>query len=347
VILRPNGCNPGLPERYATPMTHMNSLLSTYTWRPIEQSDLIAIRDMTAAAVEVDKTEAPATEESLNQIFQILGEKLAANTLAGVSPGGSLAAIAFILTRPGEEEFLAMIDGQVHVDHRGKGLGSYILEWLESRAREEYARSSQQVPLVIRTSCADHLQDRINLFTANGFEASRYSYKMQRDLRLSIPDMPLPDSLRLKGWTEQLDRPMMAAFNEAFRGQWGLPEMDEQLWQQFFTGVPQFRGDLTYLVMDGEAIVGFCLNWVDQAMSQQTGVQEGFIEAVGVVPGWRGKGIASSLLVHTMREFVAAGMERAALDVDTQNPTGALSLYEKLGFEAIKRTITFTKVVKE
>ncbi len=33
------------------------------------------------------------------------------------------------------------------------------------------------------------------------------------------------------------------------------------------------------------------------------------------------------------------------MDVDTQNPTGALRLYENLGFEAAKRTITFMKVV--
>ena len=120
-------------------MRQTNSNLSTYTWRPIQQSDIIAIREMTAAAVQVDKSEGPATEESLNQIFQILGEQVETNTLSGIAPDGNPAAIAFILTRPGEAEYLAMIDGHVHVDHRRKGLSSYILEWLESRAREEYA----------------------------------------------------------------------------------------------------------------------------------------------------------------------------------------------------------------
>jgi ribosomal protein S18 acetylase RimI-like enzyme len=326
--------------------TQTKTVHSTYTWRAIQQSDIIAIREMTAAAVEVDKSEGSATEESLNQIFQILGERVETNTKACIAPDGNLAAIAFFLTRPGEAEYLAMIDGHVHVDHRRKGLGSYILGWLESRAREDYENIDLDVPMVIRTSCADHLQDRIDLFEANGFEASRYSYKMQRDLHLPITEKSLPSSLQLKGWTKELDQSMMAAFNEAFQEQWGVPEMDEQLWEQFFTGVPQFRPDLTYLAMDGETIVGFCLNWVDQAKNEQTGIQEGFIEAVGVIPEWRGKGVASALLGQSMREFLAAGMERAALDVDTQNPTGALGLYEKLGFEAVRRTITFTKVIR-
>ena len=58
---------------------------------------------------------------------------------------------------------------------------------------------------------------------------------------------------------------------------------------------------------------------------------------MNVIPSWRGQGIVSALLVHTMLRFLAAGMERAALAVDTQNPTGALSLNENLGFMAVKR----------
>jgi mycothiol synthase len=88
---------------------------------------------------------------------------------------------------------------------------------------------------------------------------------------------------------------------------------------------------------------GFCLNWVDKPQNKQTGIGEGWIEAVGTLPAWRGQGLASALLVHSMRAFIAEGLQRAGLDVDTQNPTGALRLYEKLGFTAAKRTVIFTK----
>ncbi|HUV28778.1 MAG TPA: GNAT family N-acetyltransferase [Anaerolineales bacterium] len=118
--------------------------------------------------------------------------------------------------------------------------------------------------------------------------------------------------------------------------------MDEHFWRQFFTGVPQFRSDMTYLAV---AIAGFCINWENETKNEQTGIQQVWIEAVNVIPSWRSQGIVSALLVHTMLRFLAAGMERAALAVDTQNPTGALSLNENLGFMAVKRTINFTKVV--
>ena len=42
-----------------------------------------------------------------------------------------------------------------------------------------------------------------------------------------------------------------------------------------------------------------------------------------------------------MRAFRDAGMDFAALNVDTENLTGALRLYERMGFVTFKRTITF------
>ena len=82
---------------------------------------------------------------------------------------------------------------------------------------------------------------------------------------------------------------------------------------------------------------------MDEAKIEQTGVREGWIEAIGVIPEWRGRGLGSALMVQSLNDFAALGFMRAALDVDTENPTGALQLYEKLGFEAVKRTIVFLK----
>ena len=70
-----------------------------------------------------------------------------------------------------------MIDGNVHIDRRGRGLGSYILRWMEGQAREEFDEIDQGTHLVIRTSCADHLTDRIRLFEQYGFKAVRYAIK--------------------------------------------------------------------------------------------------------------------------------------------------------------------------
>lgn len=44
-----------------------------------------------------------------------------------------------------------------------------------------------------------------------------------------------------------------------------------------------------------------------------------------------------------MHRFSAAGMDTASLDVDSENPTGALALYTKMGYVAVNRSLAWDK----
>jgi ribosomal protein S18 acetylase RimI-like enzyme len=44
-----------------------------------------------------------------------------------------------------------------------------------------------------------------------------------------------------------------------------------------------------------------------------------------------------------MGAMKADGLEYAGLGVDTENTTGAVRIYEKLGFKPVQRGITFSK----
>lgn len=61
----------------------------------------------------------------------------------------------------------------------------------------------------------------------------------------------------------------------------------------------------------------------------------GAIQNVGITPGHRGLGLGSVLLYHGLEGFRMAGMRRVFLEVTAQN-TGALRLYERLGFRTTK-----------
>lgn len=61
----------------------------------------------------------------------------------------------------------------------------------------------------------------------------------------------------------------------------------------------------------------------------------GAIQNVGITPGHRGMGLGSLLLYHSLAGFRAAGMRQVFLEVTAQN-TGALRLYERLGFRTTK-----------
>jgi ribosomal protein S18 acetylase RimI-like enzyme len=56
---------------------------------------------------------------------------------------------------------------------------------------------------------------------------------------------------------------------------------------------------------------------------------------VGVIPEHRGQGLGTVLLFQALRGFKQAGLRRAFLEVTAQN-TGAVRLYERLGFKTTK-----------
>ncbi len=72
---------------------------------------------------------------------------------------------------------------------------------------------------------------------------------------------------------------------------------------------------------------------------EATGVREGWVGQLGVRRAWRRRGLATALLVRSMEAFRAAGLEAATLGVDTENPTGALGIYERVGFRPIRRFV--------
>jgi ribosomal protein S18 acetylase RimI-like enzyme len=59
----------------------------------------------------------------------------------------------------------------------------------------------------------------------------------------------------------------------------------------------------------------------------------GYVDSLGVAHRFQGKGLGHSLLQHAINFSVDQGREFIELNVDTGNESGALRLYEKLGFK--------------
>ena len=85
--------------------------------------------------------------------------------------------------------------------------------------------------------------------------------------------------------------------------------------------------------------VGFCACWLV--------VDELHINNLGVLPGYRRKGVATALLRHVFREGVRRGAVRATLEVRQSN-AAARCLYERFGFTpAAVRPAYYTKPVED
>ncbi|MBE0634760.1 GNAT family N-acetyltransferase [Candidatus Bipolaricaulota bacterium] len=197
----------------------------------------------------------------------------------------------------------------------------------------------------MRMSCDPKNHARVRLFEQHELRPVRYRFTMQTQLTTPIKEPGMLSDLAIIHWTEQQSESARDAFNRAFESHWGLPAIHEDMWPQRFVGVPQFRPDLSWLVLSEHEVIGLCINWGPSMDAENALSKRGWIEAIGVVPEWRGRGVADVMMTRSLNSFLGEGLSYASLDVDTQNSTGALQLYEKHGFAPSKREAVFEKLL--
>ncbi len=316
------------------------------TWRAADAADAPALHRFLLAIDVADDRHWTGSLAETEQMFQDGDSDPPTDTLMAFTPDGEVIAYAWVFTPGrGERKWRSFLRGSVHPAHRGRGLGSFVLSWGEARGRQVLAERPGDKPRLLRTFCQDSEQDRKALFARHGFQPIRYFYEMSRDLQQPIAPALLPDSLRLRPWTAAHDEGAYTAFNDAFLDHWGFDPVSREAWELWYTGNPGFRRDLSFVVLDGSQVVGLSLNLVELELNARSGRNEAWIGDLAVRRPWRKRGLATALLNHSMRAFAAAGLDYATLGVDTENPTGALGVYERVGFTPRKRTIAYGKYV--
>jgi ribosomal protein S18 acetylase RimI-like enzyme len=112
------------------------------------------------------------------------------------------------------------------------------------------------------------------------------------------------------------------------------------MWQQWVDGSKNFRPDISWVLVD-DAVPGVVVGYVQsnefEAYQAMTGRREAYLAKIGVRREYRGRGLATALLGHALRAYRDAGYQESSLDVDTNNPTGAFGLYERVGYEVETR----------
>ena len=184
---------------------------------------------------------------------------------------------------------------------------------------------------------------REELFAAFGFERLRFYFEMRRPLgELATSPRAVAPPLRIVPYDFAYDDAARAAHNEAFRDHFASHELDAETWHRWVTGHQAFRADCSYLVFDGDEIAGYVLNSIHPDDWPGLGFTEGWTHQLGVRRPWRGRGVATVLLDLSAAAFASEGLDFAALDVDAENPTGALGLYESQGYHRDKTRVAWS-----
>jgi ribosomal protein S18 acetylase RimI-like enzyme len=244
---------------------------------------------------------------------------------------GEPVAYGIVHCRPTDQkDAWARLTGSVHPDARRSGIGSALLGWQIDRARERLAYAEGRLDRVIRVEVHPGERSKASMLRHHGFEPVRYFDEMIRPLD-TLPRVE-SSGFEIIPWDPHRSEETRNVKNAAFRDHWGSTPVDKPTWHQWLEDFGT-RLDLSFMAVAGGAVVGYTLNGSYPQDEAIRGRREGWIENLGTLAEWRGRGVATALVCASLEAFSGAGLTHAALGVDADSPTGARGLYTRLGFE--------------
>ncbi|NJC98702.1 MAG: hypothetical protein C3F07_09120 [Anaerolineales bacterium] len=232
-----------------------------------------------------------------------------------------------------------MGDGYVHPDFMGRGAGTVMMRALEARAREELKLAEPDLRVYIRNAMS--IGDKVarEMHENEGYQAIRFSWRMEIALREAPVPPPFPDGIELRPFVlEQHNRSVFEAHEEAFSDHWGHTPGTFERWQHHMTSREGFDPSLWHIAWEGDQIAGYSL------CRYRNGL--GWVGTLGVRRSWRKRGLGEALLLHSFGEFYRRGTSTIGLGVDAANPTGATRLYQKAGMHIASEYVIYEKELR-
>ncbi|MEP7040265.1 MAG: GNAT family N-acetyltransferase [Chloroflexota bacterium] len=312
----------------------------------------------------------PYASEDLSEFVRIAN---AANEADGIDERSSEAGLGnWLLTdranyHPVEDIVVATVDGRIagygwvdwvetsegkreyrtrgHVDPpwRRQGVGSAILAHNEARLLEIAAAHPDDLPRVFGAYAPERRIGAVALVVDAGYQPVRYFFDMVRPTLDDIDLPPLPEGMEIRGVSDVNGyRRLFTADMEAFLDHWGGFDASEASFQQWLRE-PNFDPSLFVIAWDGDEIAGAVINTIDAEENEALDRRQGILDSVFVRRPWRRRGLAGALVGRSLALLHGRGMTSALLGVDADNPTGALGVYERAGFQVHLRSSAYHK----
>ncbi|HUC25366.1 MAG TPA: GNAT family N-acetyltransferase [Streptosporangiaceae bacterium] len=308
--------------------------MSDLTWRSYADEDAPGfttfMREMAVAA----GADPGLTEDAVRSWFTSgLVRDPAADTRLVVN-GDAIVASAMLAPPAGDGDRVDSFGG-VLPGWRGRGIGRELLGWSFSRARQLRDELSPGANWSLDADAYATEATAFALFERFGMQPVRYWYEMAADLSVPVSPRPRPD-LPVVPFSAEYTAALYAAHNEAMTDHFDFELISLADWSEQDLYQPGFRPDLTRLALDGDQVAGYVL-----AGEETPGRIR--MNGIGTRRAWRRQGLAGSLLAEVMTASAADGQKRATLGVDSDSPTGAVSIYGRAGFEVVSSWTSYRR----
>lgn len=311
-----------------------NVLADGYAVRPARLDDAPAIHALAAASDMADWG-----QPSGYSLAEIEDELRALDTERDswivADPAGTVAGYASIRDR---QHIRMDVEGYVHPDHRGRGIGTTLVRGSEEHAREHVPLAPEGVQVVLQNWINADSDEACRLLEREGYTPARYFLQMEMALTGELEPPIVPTGITFRPCDDPHDqRRMYETIEEAMGDHWGHVPRSFDEWMERRRG-STFDPSLWWLALDGDepAAGAVCM------ISDGTG----WVDLLGVRTPWRKRGLGMALLRQAATTFHQRGLERMALGVDAESLTGATRLYERAGMHATQRHATYRKEIR-
>jgi mycothiol synthase len=308
--------------------------------RPHRASDLAEFVRIANAANVADGIDERSSESGLgNWLLSRRDNYDPARDIVVAEVGGQMAGygwVDWVQTTDGKREYRTR--GHVDPAWRRQGVGSAILAHNEARLLEIAAGHPDDLPRVFGAFAPERRVGAVALLTGAGYRPVRYFFDMVRPTLDDIELPPLPEGVEIRPVSDDAGyRRLFAADTEAFLDHWGGFDASEATYQVWLNE-PNFDPSLFVIAWDGDEIAGAVINAIDDEENEALDRRRGLLDSVFVRRPWRRRGLAAALVGRSLALLRERGMASAWLGVDADNPTGALGVYERAGFEVHLRS---------
>ena len=309
----------------------------TSDWAPLAELQRLA-------ALADQDDEIPSAENLRIEIENKPGFVIARDMLIAEVDGQIVGEANGTATIRGEGYPVHMLWGRVHPDWRRRGIGRALFRWNERRARDRAAAEPELggPRAVIGGFASEFEPGSIALFESEGYRNFRYAFTMIHRHVQAAETIEMPEGIELRPVTPDQHRTIFEADDEAFADHFEHRPATEEDFVATFSQ-PDLDTSLWKIGWDGDQVAGGIMTTIWKEENEALGVKRAWLESVFTRRPWRRRGLARALIGATLVELRERGIEEAMLGVDAENPTGALALYEGLGFEVKVRAMRYRK----
>jgi ribosomal protein S18 acetylase RimI-like enzyme len=272
---------------------------------------------------------ANAHELSIDEQSSLFSEQGALDFIAGyIDP-----SVTYLISFDDEPDFSAVLN--LHPDSVKSRYFTDIyakpqLENLDNVVRWAIELAESEHPDWKMWPGANFLDKRLqSAWTSQGFEFLRRYYTMRMSIS-EVPTIRKIESLEIRAI--DLANPAEVAIwhklhQNSFSKHFGFAPRELEKWSELVIDASTDSNGVFIAFKDGEP-VGFC-----QCNDEYAEDNKGNISILGVAQESQGLGIGEALLQTGIVYSASKGYDTLELNVDTGNESGALKLYEKVGFK--------------